>query len=316
MENLLFSLNVTIPIFLVMVIGYGLRFTSIVTEDFVNRLNKLNYNITLPVLLFTDLSVVNFQEVWDTTYVLYCFGVTLFCILIIWGIAALTLRFSPLSGEFVQASYRGSAAVLGIAFIQNIYGSSVMGPLMILGTVPLYNIMAVIILSVTDPTGQGLGQNALKASFKGILTNPILIAILLGLLFSLLPFELPAFCSKTLDNIARLATPLALLALGAGFEGRKALTMIKPTLFAVFIKLLLLPAVFLPLAIHLGFRGESLVAVLVMLGAPTTVSAYIMSKNTHHDGTLTASCVVASTFLSSVTLTFWLFLLKQQGLLS
>lgn len=324
MESLKFSLNATIPIFLVMLIGYGLKHTKLVTPDFVKSLNQFNYTLTLPILLFIDISTADFYSVWDTSYVLYCFFVTLFCILAIWVGAGLVFRMidrhsagrqSPGSilGEFVQASYRGSAAVLGIAFIENIYGTSVIGPLMILGTVPLYNVMAVIVLSFTAPDVQGLDKARLKKTLLGILTNPIIISIVLGLLFSLLRIRLPFVIEKSFRMIAQLATPLALLTLGAGFEGRKALAKIKPTLAASCLRLIVQPALFLMPAVSLGFRGEQLVALLVMLGAPTTVSSHIMAKNMRHEGVLTSSVIVTTTFLSSVTMTFWLFLLRHFG---
>lgn len=316
MDSLIFSLNATIPIFLVMLAGYGLKYTKLVTPDFVASLNQFNYTLTLPILLFIDISTADFYSVWDTSYVLYCFFVTLFCILAIWAVAGLILKrrsSGSILGEFVQASYRGSAAVLGIAFIENIYGVSVIGPLMILGTVPLYNIMAVIVLSFTAPDMQGLNKAQLKKTLLGILTNPIILSIFLGLLFSLLKIRLPFVIEKSFRMIAQLATPLALLTLGAGFEGRKALAMIKPTLAASCLRLIVQPALFLMPAVTLGFRGEQLVALLVMLGAPTTVSCHIMAKNMHHEGVLTSSVIVATTFLSSVTMTFWLFLLRHFG---
>ena len=310
MENLVFSLNATIPVFLVMVIGYILRNLKIIDEPFVKTLNSFNYTVTLPVLLFKDISESDFLAVWDTSYVLFCFLTTLFCIAVIWIITAKVYHKKDLIGEFVQASYRGSAAVLGIAFIQNIYGDAGMAPLMIIGTVPLYNMAAVIVLSFTGPECQGLNSATLKKTLKGIATNPIILAILAGILASLLPFKFPSIISKTISNIAVLATPLALIGLGAGFEGKKALAKIRPTLICSFIKLILQPALFLPLAIQMGFRSDKLVAILIMLGAPTTVSCYIMAKNMKHEGTLTSSVVVATTFLSSITITFWLYLLK------
>lgn len=363
MENLIFSLNATIPIFLVMVIGYLLKFTKLMSSEAVNFLNRFNFNLTLPVLLFMDLATADFYTVWDTKYVLFCFTVTLLCILLTWLLAfpffcmrskkkavsktayrknngsvstntetyrdiapeiaaeeELSLQeqkktSASLLGEFVQGCYRSSAAVLGIAFISGIYGHSVIGPMMILGTVPLYNIMAVIILSFTDPKGSGINKAAVKKSLLGILKNPIIISIVSGMIFSLLRINLPYLISKPLNMIAQIATPLALLGLGAGFEGRKAIAKIGPTMAATFIKLILQCAVFLPLAVSMGFRNEHLVALLVMLGAPTTVSCYIMAKNMNHEGVLTSSIVVCSTFFSSLTLTFWLYVLRSFGLI-
>ncbi len=315
MEQLLFSLNATIPIFLVMVLGYLLKAIHMMDEPFVKTLNRFNYRITLPVLLFRDIATSDVSGVWDTKYVLYCFLVTLFCIVITWVLAGIFYRNRLLLGELVQASYRSSAAVLGIAFIQNIYGSSGMAPLMIIGTVPLYNIAAVLILSFTGPNARGFDRDSLKKSLRDIATNPILIGIALGIVASALKISFPAMIDKTMNNVAALATPLALIGLGAGFEGRKALKQMCPTMVATLLKLVVWPALFLPLAVRMGFTAEKLVAILVMLGSPTTVSCYIMAKNMGHEGTLTSSVVVATTFLSSVTLTVYLFILRMQGLI-
>ena len=160
MEQLLFSLNATIPVFLVMVIGYVLQQLHVTNDSFVKTLNSFNYKITLPVLLFKDMSTADFYSVWDTGYVLFCFFVTLFCIVITWVVAGIFYKNKSRLGELVQASYRSSAAVLGIAFIQNIYGNSGMAPLMIVGTVPLYNIAAVLILSFTGPDAKGFDKES------------------------------------------------------------------------------------------------------------------------------------------------------------
>lgn len=186
---------------------------------------------------------------------------------------------------------------------------------MIIGTVPLYNIAAVLVLSFTGPFSGGLNKKSLQKSVRGILTNPIIIGIALGMLASLIRLPIPSMLGKTLSNISVLATPLALIGLGAGFEGKKAIKQIRPTIVSSLIKLIIQPALLLPIAAALGFRDEKMVAVLIMLGAPTTVSCYIMAKNMGHDGTLTSSVVVATTFLSSFSITVWLFLLRTYGLI-
>lgn len=315
MEQLLFSLNATIPIFLVMVIGYILKALHILDDHFVKTLNSFNFKVCLPLLLFKDIAESDFYSVWDTRYVLYCFFVTLASIIVIWITAGLLYHNKAQLGEFIQGAFRSSAAVLGIAFIQNIYGNSGMAPLMIIGTVPLYNVAAVLILSFTGPEAHGLDKASFKSAVKGIMTNPIIIGILLGMLVSACKITFPFIVTKTISNISVLATPLALLGLGAGFEGRKALKEIVPTSIVTFIKLVLLPLIFLPMAVAMGFTGEKLVAILVMLGSPTTVSCYIMAKNMKHEGVLTSSVVVATTFLSSITLTAYLFVLRAMELI-
>lgn len=314
MEELLFSLNATVPIFLVMIVGYVVKQIGMVDENFVKKLNDINFKITLPMLVFRDIATSDFYQVWDTTYVLYCFLATLASIVVIGVICKFVYKDKSQVGEFIQASYRSSAAVLGIAFIQNIYGTSGMAPLMIIGTVPLYNVAAVVILTFTSENNNLDAKAAIKKSLIGVVKNPIIIGIFAGLVVSLLRMEMPVIISKTVNNFAVLASPLALFGLGAGFEGKKALKEIKPTLAATIIKLVVLPAVFLPIALHLGFTTEKLVAVLIMLGAPTTASCYVMAKSMGHKGVLTSSAVVSTTFFCSVTLTLWLYVLRIMGL--
>lgn len=310
MEHLIFSLNATIPIFLTMVLGYLFKQCRMIDEPFVKVLNKFNFQVTLPVMLFEDLAGADFASVWDGKYVLFCFGVTLVSIFAIWGISSLLLKEKDVAGEFVQGCYRSSAAVLGLAFIQNIYGTSLMAPLMIIGTVPLYNVMAVVILSLTGPGEHELNKAGLKKSIAGIVRNPIIISIILGIAVSLMHVEFPYIVDKTIHNFSVMASPLALIGLGAGFEGRKAVKKLRLTAVCTVVKLLLLPALFLPVALWMGFTGEKLVAILVMLGSATTPSCYIMAKNMGHEGTLTSGTVVATTFFSSLSLTFWIFVLR------
>lgn len=315
MEHLIFSLNATIPIFLTMVLGYLFKQCRMIDEPFVKVLNKFNFQVTLPVMLFEDLAGADFASVWDGKYVLFCFGVTFVSIFAIWGISSLLLKEKDVVGEFTQGCYRSSAAVLGLAFIQNIYGTSLMAPLMIIGTVPLYNVMAVVILSFTGPGEHKLNKEGLKKSIMGIAKNPIIISIVLGIAVSFMHVEFPYIVDKTIHNFSVMASPLALIGLGAGFEGRKAVKKLRLTAVCTAVKLLLLPALFLPVALRMGFTGEKLVAILVMLGSATTPSCYIMAKNMGHEGVLTSGTVVATTFFSSVSLTFWIFVLKCIGMI-
>lgn len=314
MENLIFSLNATLPIFLTMILGWFFRKVGLMDDAFVKKLNKFVFQAALPVLVFQDLSAVDFLEVWDMRFVAFCFLATLTSILAVTGVSYL-LRDKKIQGEFIQASYRSSAAILGIAFIQNIYGSSGMAPLMIVATVPLYNVMAVIVLSVMKPEREKPSRQLAVRTLKGIVTNPIILGILAGMLWSLLKLPMPVILEKTVKNVAVLATPLGLMAMGASFEFRQAAYQLKPAAAAAFIKLVVLAAVFLPAAVHLGFTQEKLVAILVMLGSATTVSCFIMAKNMGHEGTLTSSVVMLTTLFSAFTLTGWLWLLKTLGLI-
>ena len=314
MENLIFSLNATIPVFLLRVLGLALRKIGWIDEAFASRMNKFVFRVPLPVLLFQDLATVDFYEMWDGRFVLFCFAVT-FLGIVIAGLLSLLLKNRRIQGEFIQASYRSSAALLGIAFIQNIYGSAGIAPLMIIGSVPLYNIMAVAVLSFFSPERKKLDGGTVKKTLKGIVTNPIIIGILIGMIWSLLRLPLPEIAAKTVSSIGATATPLGLMAMGASFDFRKALGQKGPALAASFLKLIGFCAVFLPIAAAMGFRQEKLVAILIMLGSATTVSCYVMAKNMDHEGTLTSSVVMLTTLGSAFTVTAWLYILKSLGLI-
>lgn len=313
MSNLIYSINATLPIFLLIILGKVLKTTKIINDEFTKTADRYVFRIALPALLFSDLIENNVGSAFDGKYVLFCFSVTIFSIAVLWGLTEKFMKNEEQKGAFIQGSYRSSAAILGLAFINNMYDSVGMAPLMIIGCVPLYNIFAVIILTLKGDNG-GKKPN-MKETFINVMKNPILLSILIALPFALLNLHFPSFVNKAIGSVANTATPLALISIGASFEGKKALKKMKPTLLASFIKLILLASLFLPLAVFFGYRNQELMALLVMLGSPTTVSSYIMAKNTGNDGILTSSIIVLTTLLSSLTLTLWIFVLKSFGVL-
>ena len=314
MENFIYSINVTMPIFLVMVIGYILKQIGMLNDNFVTVANKFNFKVTLPFMLFKDIAGVDIKAVFDIKYVLFCAIVSTICFWVVWGTAKLLVRDKTIRGAFVQSSFRGSAAVMGLAFIQNIYGSSAMGPLMIVSAVPLYNIFSVIVLTFEANDSTNIDKKAkIRQAGINICKNPIILSILAGLIVGLLGIQFPTLVNKMVSNVAQMATPLALITIGAGFEGRKALAKIAPTMAASTIKLVLQPLVFLPVAAWMGFSGEKMIAILIMLASPTTPSCYIMAKSMNNDEVLTASVIVTTTLMAAFTLTGWIFLLKTLG---
>ena len=313
MENLIFSLNATIPIFLMMLLGMLFRKLGWMDEVFAAKMNKFVFLVPLPVLLIEQLATVDFSEVWDIKFIIFCFVVTAISITIS-TLISLLWKDRSIKGEFIQATYRSSAALLGIAFIQNIYGTAGMAPLMIIGSVPLYNIMAVVVLSVFKPGNNSFDKALVKKTLKGIATNPIIIGIVAGFVWSALKLSMPSILHKTVSSIGATATPMGLMSMGATFELRKATSKMKPTIVAVFMKLVGFCAVFLPVAAVLGFRNEELIAILVMLGSATTVSSFVMARNMGHEGTLSSGVIMMTTLLSAFTLTMWLDVLRSFGL--
>ena len=301
------------PIVLLMIFGYICRKVDLLDDHTTSNLNKFTFKAALPALLFKDLSTADFRAVWDGEMVGFCVIVTILSVAIA-VVYSLFHKDKAERGEIIQASYRSSAAVLGIAFVNNIYGESLMAALMIVGTVPIYNIIAVAVLAATSPDKKGESKKMLFLdTLKGVVTNPIIIGIAVGILWSLIKIPQPAIMSKTVGYMANMATPLSLIALGASFKVEEAKSKVGVTVGICFIKLILFCGIFLPIAINMGFRGEKLVAVLVMLGSATTGSCFVMVKNFGHKGTITAFAVMLTTICSAFTLTLWLFLLRSKG---
>ena len=314
MENLIFSLNATVPVFLMMLLGMLFRKLGWIDEAFASKMNQFVFLVPLPVLVFHDLAAADIGDVWNFRFVAFCFLVTAASIAIC-AVLSCFLKEKSQRGEFIQASYRSSAALLGIALTTNIYGNAGLVPLMIIGSVPLYNVMAVVVLSLTSPAKDAPRKGLWKSTLKGIVTNPIILGIAAGLLWSVLRLPFPPILEKTVSSLGDLAAPLGLIAMGATFRLDKAVGQAKPAIAASVIKLVGFCVLFLPLAVRMGFREEELVAILIMLGSATTVSCYVMAKNMGHEGTLTSSAVMLTTLFSAFTITGWLFLLKSLGLL-
>lgn len=312
MDNFIFSLNVTVPIFLIILVGGFLKRIGLLNDGFTSVADKYVFKVALPVQLFRDIATMDIRADFSWKFVAFCMIATTFMFSVCWILGRLFLKDKSMVGAFAQAAARGSAAILGIAFVENIYGSSGMTPMMIVSAVPLFNIYSVIILTVSSADGK-LDGTVLRKTLRGVITNPIILGIAAGMIWSLMGLPWPAVISKSVGYIAATATPIALLVLGATFKGKEALQKIRPTFAAAFLKLVGIPALVFPVAVSMGFRGSELVAIMIMLASPTTVTCYIMAKNMGGDETLSASVVMTATLLSSITLTLWVFLIRSLG---
>ncbi len=314
--HLIFSLNATMPVFLLMVLGIILRRIGVVDAAFASRLNMFVFCVALPVLLFRDISSVDLAQEWDARFVLDCALITLASIVFACA-ASVFVKSRATRGEFIQGAYRSSVAILGVALMQNIYGSSQAAAMMIIGVVPLYNAAAVAILAVCadDSRAKRKGARAMLLGVtRDIVTNPIIVGIAAGLLWAALRLPMPEAAGKAVDAIAGLATPLGLVAMGTMADFHRMREEAGASLGASVIKLFGLCAVFLPVCVALGYRGEELMALLFMLGSATTVSSFVMARNMGYEGAVSSAIVMITTLGSVFSLTVWIYLLRCLGL--
>lgn len=323
MSNFIFSLNVTIPVFLMILIGFFLRKFNLIGEKFVSDANKYVFKCALPVMLFKDIAESDILKNANIKFILFCMCVTILMFSVVWIFSYIFIKDKSLVGAFAQGASRGSAAILGVAFVENICGNAGMAPLMIVAAVPFFNILSVIILTFSAEFDQKNKSRTIrihkfgiiKKSLVQIVKNPIIIGIFLGMPFAFFKIPIYTIPDKVIGYIAQTATPIALIAIGGGFDKTEAVTRIKTALAASIIKLIILPAVFLPFAALFDFNSSEVAAILIMLASPTTVSCYIMAKNMDNDGPLTSDIIMITTVLSSLTLTGWIFILKTVSLI-
>ena len=314
--HLIFSLTATMPVFLLLALGIILRRIGVVDAAFASRLNMFVFCVALPVLLFRDISSVDLAQEWDARFVLDCALITLASIVFACAASAF-VKSRATRGDFIQGAYRSSVAILGVALMQNIYGSSQAAAMMIIGVVPLYNAAAVVILAVCadDSRAKRKGARAMLLGVtRDIVTNPIIVGIAAGLLWAALRLPMPEAAGKAVDAVAGLATPLGLVAMGAMADFRRMREEAGASLGASVIKLFGLCAVFLPVCVALGYRGEELMALLFMLGSATTVSSFVMARNMGYEGAVSSAIVMITTLGSVFSLTVWIYLLRCLGL--
>ncbi|MGI6029928.1 MAG: AEC family transporter [Eubacteriales bacterium] len=313
MADFLFSLNTVLPMFLLLLLGYALRQKGILDPATTGKLNTLVFYVALPASIFYDTALTDFTEEFDIRFVLFTTGATAVSFLLAWGIArAVHMRREQLSA-FVHGAFRGNYIYMGTALAKNIMGTDhlPLSQLIVAFVIPLYNILAVILFSVAG-NGQKL---TFKKMVRDILTNPMIVAILAALPFALLHIPLPFAASKTLSYCGNLATPMALLIIGANFDLGNLAGNWKKAGLATFHKLVLQPALAVPLAYMMHFSTEAMVLIMVLLAVPSAANSYIMTRSMGGDAELGSSIVVTTTLCSLLTMTLWIFGFKRMGII-
>lgn len=313
MENLIFSLNNTLPIFAVMLLGIIAREKGILNDDYVARANKFNFYTGMPVLLFMGMYGKDIKSgiTWEFM------GVLLVCLAIMFILSCVAanvfIKHRVMRGAFAQGIFRGNTALIGIAIINNMYGASPAAAAGVACVVPLYNIGAVIMLNVY-PAKHVHHKKPLADIVKGIITNPLIIGTVLGTLAAYFEFTLPEIAERSLGYLSDMAMGTALVCIGASMSFDEYKRRRGPAFLAAFIKLIVFPAMLLPLAIIAGCREDMLMAIYIAVGSPAAVNSYIMARSMNHDSDLASAIIVITSLLGAVSMTLWIFVLRTYGL--
>jgi len=313
MENLMFSLNVVTPIFLLVIIGYILRRINWMSDRFAEEGARLVFNLALPCSVFRSIMNSDITQTFNAKLVFTTVGAIFGTFALLCLIVPRLMKDRADAATIIQAIFRSNFLILGVPMARNMFGEAGMGPttLLLAFAIPSFNVLAIVafaLIANNDPS-VSLGQRTVKA-IVNVMKNPLFIGAVLGIIFSLFQLKLPTFFDEAVSDIGAMATPLALLTMGAQFDVKKFKSSISVTMIAAFCRVIVCPVVVIGIGILLGFRSYELGALYVLFSAPTAVSSYVMAKNMGGNGNLASQVILVTTFLSMFTITFGIYLLK------
>ena len=301
-ESFVFAFGITGPILLLLAVGWGIRRLNWVDTHFVAQANALVFNVTLPAMLFFAIAGRSFNESLDVPLTLVGLGGTLALVALLLVVGRLIPEDQR--GVFVQGSYRGNLAILGVALAVATYGDDVL-PIVavyIALVTTAYNIIAVWVLN-----SSGVLRNLLK--------NPILIGILAGVAASLVNLPIPDLLRNTGNYLSGMTLPLALICIGATLDFSSLFGHSRAILLAVFFKLIVSPLLLVGLGVAFGL-GDIQIGILFFLAAsPTATASYIMARQMTAHGALAGEIVAVTTALGVLSYTAGITLLRASGLI-
>lgn len=301
MEVFIFSINAVLPVILMVAMGYLLRAIGMVDEAFVSKANRLCFRIFLPLSLFESLYDMDLSQLAEWKLPVFTIAVIVGAAVALCLVVPRLEKSRPRCGSMIQAMFRGNFLLMGMAVAESMFGKEgLQAVAMILPiTIIFYNALAVIVLS---HFGEGKGDHSLKNTLLGIVKNPLIIASVLGVIFALLKIRFPTFIAKPVSTLSGVASPLALMMLGASFDFKRLRGNLKPAFLCTAVRLVLIPAIVLPIAAAVGFRGPQMAAVFILVGAPTAVSSFVMADSMGCDGELAGQLIVLTTICSAFTM--------------
>ena len=312
MENLIVALNAVLPMFLMIGVGCLARLRKMISDSAVRQANSLCFRVFMSIMLFHNVYSSDLRTALNWPLIIFCCAGVLaeFCI----GVLLIPRleQSLPARGVMLQAFFRTNVVLLGLPMTISLFGADEVGPINILSSVivPLINILSVVALEMYRG-----GRPDVRHMAKGVATNPLVIGAGLGICASLTGLRLPGIVESAVRSIGTAATPMALVLLGASLDFSKFGNSLRSALICLVARLVISPAIFISIAVLLGFRGEELIALMVMLAAPPAVSSFTMAQQMDGDAELAGNMVVFGSLFAVLTIFIWIFVLKTMALI-
>ena len=314
MQNLIIVAGLVAPVFLIVALGYLLKKLGMMNDSFVKLSSRIVFSVSLPALIFAEISKTDLSRILNLELVGFAYGGTLITFFIVWLISTLSVKTATDRTVFIQGSFRGNFAVVGLALIANVYGIDSLGKasLLLAFTIPLYNTLAVIALTVPLRKEK---QMKISSTILEIVKNPLVLAVIFSIPFSYFKIELPFIITRTINYLAALALPLALLGIGGFLDFTEVKRGFTLTVYSTLLKLIIFPVIMTYGAYLFGFRGYDLGILFILFACPTAIASFIMAEAMGSNSKLAANILLMTTLSSLVTITLGLFILKEYNLI-
>lgn len=314
-EQLAFSISVTGPICLILVMGVVLKKTAVINNAFIEGASNLVFKITLPTMLFLSLVESEHDFAASASLVSFSLGSNLLFFALCTALVGFFLKGNPDNGVIIQGGFRANTGIIALAYVANLYGNSglAIAASYVAITTLLYNVLAVLALT---PKSAQSGIYALKTMGKSITNNPLIIAIVAGFCYAQLGLSVPKIAADAGHYFASMTLPLALLCTGGSLDLKSLKHDTKPTWYATGLKLVAAPIISVTLAYGLGFSGEAIGIIFFMSASPTAAASYVMARSMGGNALLAANIIALTTILSIITTTIGLVVLRSLELLS
>nr|WP_325256821.1 AEC family transporter [uncultured Oscillibacter sp.] len=312
LESFLAALRVVLPMALLMALGAGVRAAGVIDRTAMRSVDKLTFRLFMPVLLFKNIYETDLAQSFEPEEVLFAALALLAMFPVALLLPAKLERDRNKAASIGQAMMRTNYILFGIAVAESLYGEGNIGPVALLGAfvVPMTNALSVVILEV-NRSGQASPQQLALA----ILKNPMVLATLTALGLLALPFRMPELLWSIVEGIAGVTTTISFISLGVSLDLGEVRSNRRPLVVGTLLRMALVPLVFLPLSVALGFRGAGLCGLMVLFAAPTAVASYPMAVAMGADGPLAGQLVCVTTVLSVFTMFCYTFLFRSLGFL-
>lgn len=307
MESLVVATRVVLPMAMLVLVGVIVRLTGVSDRATMKRVDNLIFKVTMPMVSFYNLYKTDFSQLNNLGYILFAsVGMIILFAYGMWVVPRY-VRPRPTASSYGQTVFRSNYLIFGTAVAESIYGAGNIGAMSLLGAVfvPLSNMQASILLEA----GRN-GTASTKKLLLAVLKNPTVVGTLLGLAVNFSGITIPDLPLGVIKDIAGLTTPLSFLSIGVSLNlvstsGKKGYLV-----SAVALRLLIVPAIFVSIAVLLGFRGQELCALMIAFAAPAAVSSYPMAVAMDADGDFAAQMVALTTIGCLPTFFLWISLLN------